>query len=536
MEQLILYITLLAIIVVIGVTFDKAPVPTSLLLVLTGICLNFIPIFTDIELDPMIVLNVFLPLLLYQISSFSAWKEMKKNIRPIILLSIGHVIFITVLIAITIHYLIPQLGWPLAFLLGAVISPPDDVAIVSIAEKIRMPNRIVTILEGEGMLNDATALTLFRFSLAAALTHQFSFIHAVSTFFIVVVGEIIYGLIVGYTIGKLRLKINDPKIHMIASLLTPFIAYLPANLLGGSGVIATVVTGFVIGEVYAVKFSPEFRLLSRAIWPTLSFAIQSLLFIMIGLNLRVILTNIATIPIHDLVIYASAIIFVVIIGRFIWVYPAALLPRMLIPSIRKKDPLPPWQFPFVISWAGMRGAISLAAALAVPVLPNIGNINPKYLLLYLVFCVIIATLIIQGFTLPWLLKILGIEKHGQREKYSDHILELNTRLKLAKLVLRWLKEYKSEIFANQRLLDEVNLRIKDLQMFSKQLKENIDHHGENMQHDDISELRDAVFLRMQIIDYERREVLRLWHEDEINLYVRNKLVEELDHRARRLSG
>ena len=174
------------------------------------------------------------------------------------------------MVALVINWLIPQLGWPLAVVMAAIVSPPDDVAIVAIAEKIRMPERVIIILEGEGMLNDAAALTIFRFALAAVLTHHFLFSHAITAFSIDIVAETIYGLGLGYVVGELRLKIKNASLHVIASLLTPFLAYCPAELLGGCGIVATVATGFVIGHIYATRFNPGFRLISRAMWPSLS--------------------------------------------------------------------------------------------------------------------------------------------------------------------------------------------------------------------------------------------------------------------------
>jgi NhaP-type Na+/H+ or K+/H+ antiporter len=271
MEQLITYTALFSVIVILGQIFNKSTIPLSLILVIVGMILCMIPNFPLITLNPDVVLNIFLPVLIYQISTASSWKDLKKNRWPIASLSFGHVIFITILVAVTIHTLIPELGWPLAFVLGSVISPPDDVAIVTIADKIRMPTRIVTLLEGEGMLNDATALIIFRFSLAAVVTHQFYPLQALTTFVIVIIGETLYGLALGYAIGKLRLRIKNPVLHIMASILTPFLAYLPPEQLGGSGIIATVAVGSVIGHVYSVRFTPEFRLISKAVWPTLAF-------------------------------------------------------------------------------------------------------------------------------------------------------------------------------------------------------------------------------------------------------------------------
>lgn len=538
MEQLVPYIVLLTIIVIVGQLFSKSAQPISLLLVLVGMLFSFIPDLPTMKLNPDLVLYVFLPLLLYQISTFSSWKDVKKNIRPIALLSVGHVIFITILVAIVIHTLIPELGWPLAFVVGAIISPPDDVAIVAIAEKIRMPDRIVTILEGEGLLNDATALILFRFALVAAITHQFSLFQAVYSFIFVIVGETLYGLALGHFMGQLRLRIHNNMLHIIASFLTPFLAYLPAEMLGGSGVLATVVTGFVIGNFYAIRFTPDFRLVSRAIWPALAFAIQSILFLLIGLNMKSILENISSLSPYSLLLYGSAMMATVIIGRFIWVYGALIyLPRLLFPSIRKRDPYPPWQYPFVISWAGLRGAISLAAALAIPTLPAVmEGVHTKALIIFLVFCVIAATLVLQGLTLSSLLKVIGMNKYGQREKYNEHVAEIYAQLQMTKAVLAWLTGYKKRVRDNPQLLDEIKLHIREYKMLKKQLKAKLlRHDGEHTQ-DDTEEHIEETFLLSQIIEVERAKLIDLWRDEKINLSTRNRLLDKLDHRSKHISA
>lgn len=535
MEQIVIYIILFGIIVIVGQVFSKTTIPIGLILVIVGMLLSFLPNVPRITLQPTVVLNIFLPLLLYQISAYNSWKDFKKNIRPISFLSVGHVIFITILVAVIIHKFVPQMGWPLAFLLGAVVSPPDDVAIVAIAEKIRMPERVVTILEGEGLLNDATALIIFRFALAALITHQFSLLHATSSFFTVVIGETLYGLALGYILGELRLKIRNSMLHVIASLLTPFIAYIPAVMLGGSGVIATVITGFFIGNVYALRITPEFRLIARYMWTGLAFAFQSILFLLVGLDLRSILENISTISSRSLLLYSSIVIVAIIIGRFVWVYIMAYGTRFFFPRIRKKDPYPPWQYVFITSWAGMRGAISLAAALAVPFLPlTIQGANARDLLIFIVFCVIVVTLVLQGLTLPWLLKVIGIHKMGICEEYHEHIAELKTRLKMTQAVLRWLSIYQEEVKDNKKLLDEIKLHTREYKMLKKQLKERIANHAGTVGHDEKAEAQDEAFLLSQIIEVERTTLLQLWRDDKINLTVRNKLLERLDHRTKHL--
>ncbi len=534
MEQIFTYIVLFAIIVIIGQLFDKFSVPLPLLLVVTGMLLSFVPGLATVTLNPSLVLNIFLPMLVYQISAFLSWKDFKKNVRPIALLSVGHVLFITIIVAVIIHKMLPQLGWPLAVVIGAIVSPPDDVAIVAIAEKIRIPEKIITILEGEGMLNDAAALTIFRFALAAVLTHQFLFVHAGLVFFLDIFAETIYGLLVGYIVGELRLKLTSAPLHIMASLLTPFLAYCPAVMLGGCGIIATVATGFMIGHIYALRFTSGFRLIGRAMWPSLSTGIQSLLFLLAGHNLRGIMRSIDMIPITDLFLYSGAIIAAVIIGRFIWVYGNIYISRGILSTFRRESPPIPWQHPFLISWAGMRGSISLAAALAVPVLPGmVEGANTRNFLIFLVFSVIMATLLLQGLALPWLVKAIGIEKITQCEEYGEHLAELKARKRLAKVGLHWLVTALREK-DNPKVKEEIRFWIQHYRMTKSRLKERIDDHGKGLPHDEKAEVTEDIALRLELIEVESNELMDLWRNEKINLTVRNKLLDQLDHRAKNL--
>lgn len=539
MEQIEAYIVMFGIIVIIGHVFRSSSIPIALIFVITGFLLCYFPFIPKISINPDTILNFFLPLLVYQASAFSSWRDIKKNIRPIALLSVGHVIFITILVAICIHAIIPNLGWPMSFVLGAVVSPPDDVAILSIAENIRIPERIFTILEGEAVFNDAAALTIFRFALIAFITHQFSPSYFAATFFMVIFGETAYGLILGNVIGIIRQKISNPAIHIIASVVTPFLAYIPMVKLGGSGVIATAIVGFIIGNQYSIRFTPEFRLISRGIWPAFAYAIQGFLFLLLGLNIRTLLENISTIPFETIGLYALTVIAIVIIGRFIWEYIAVgYLPRLLFPSIRKNDPYPGWQTLFIISWAGMRGSISLAAALSVPFLPVMVNgVNPRDLVIFLVCSVIIATLILQGITLPWFIKALGIHKHGEKEKYNEHLAELTAKIKMSKKALHWLLNYKKEIADNPELLKEVKIFIQQYRMLIRQLKERLAKHNiETLQHNEEEETRNDLCLTTQVVNIERTELLKQWRLEKINLMTRNKLLGRLDHRLQHLAG
>lgn len=537
MDSYIVYLALFAIIVLIGQFFQKSAIPIALILVISGMLLSFIPFFPKIQLNSKLILNIFLPFLIYEISAFSSWRDMQKQARPVALLSIGHVLFITGIVAVAIHSLTPQLGWPLAFVLGAIVSPPDDVAIVSIAQRMRIPDRIFVILEGEGMFNDAAALTIFRFALAAAITHQFVISHAILAFFLEITGEALYGLMLGHILGQLRTKIKNTPLHVIASFLTPFIAYIPVIKLGGSGIIATAMVGFIIGNQYALRFTPEYRLTAFSIFPTIGYAIEGIIFLMVGLNLNSTLANISSIHLASLLSYVGIVIAIVIVGRFIWVYGFVIfLPRFLFPSLKKKDPYPSWKFPFIISWSGMRGGIPLAAALAVPVATfQIANVDVRDLFVFIVFSVIFVTLILQGLSLPFIIKKLKLDKIGERERYTEHLTELQTRIQMIDAAMDWLEEYKEEIKQDKKILTEVLMHIYEYKMLKKRFKSRVsDHDGQLLQtHDEEKELREKLSLLSQLIAIEKKELEKIWRKGKISLKTRNKLAATLDHQVQR---
>lgn len=524
-------VLLLGIIAIAGIVFDKSELPLSLFLVIIGIILSPILDYPLIEMHPEVVIYVFLPLLIYGISTQFSIKDFKKNLRPILLLSIGHVFFITALIAFMLHWLVPQISWPLAFVIGAVISPPDDVAIASIAEKIKLPARVVNILEGEGMLNDAAALILLRFALIALITHHFSPVVAAFQFGSILIGETLYGIVIGHILGKIRTHIKNPILHITVSLLTPFIAYLPAEKLGGCGVISTVIVGFIIGNFYSVKFNHQFRILSRSVWPTISFVIQSFLFLMVGINIEAIYQAISVISINEIIKLSSIVIGTVIVGRFIWVYPATYLPRFLFRSIRKKDPYPPWQYPFIVSWAGMRGGISLAAALIVPSLPVfVDDVNARDLVTFLAFVVILATLVLQGLSLPWIIKKIGLTHHTEDEKHQEITTEISARLSMTEAALQWLQNYSEAITADKILSKEIKLHIKRYESLKNNLNQKFQHHS-IMDPMEVILLTEEINLCNQIIEAEKEMLLQLWQQEKISLQLRNKLLQELDYRT-----
>ncbi len=532
MNQIYVFILLLGIIFIIGLLFGKSSAPLSLLLVIVGMALSFLPNFPRVELQPQLVLNFFLPLLVYEASAQTSWREIKKNLRPIALLSVGHVLFITILVAVVLHAIIPSLSWPLCFVVGAVISPPDDVAIIALAEKIYLPRRIITILSAEGLFNDATALVVFRFALVAVITEHFSLPTALDEFVLIVVGETLYGIALGFIIGEIRLRLKDPKLQILISVLTPFLAYTLAVMLGGSGVLATAVTGILLGQRYMHRFAPQIRLLGTSVWSVLVFLLQSILFLLIGLELRFVIERISSMSISALALYSLVVIAVVIIGRFIWVFPAAYVPRFLFPSILKKDPYPPWQYLFIISWSGMRGGISLAAALAVPLLPPVDGIaSPKDLLVFLVFSVIFMTLLLQGLALPWVVNLLGVHREKQQERHREHMSEISARLLMTKAVLRWLLKYRNQIKDNPPVYAEINTYVKQYQILRIKLLKALEKHDESKEHDEEKGVENITLTSTEIIKIERKILEELWREKKITQSVRNKLLLQLDSRS-----
>jgi Na+/H+ antiporter len=344
----------------------KVPVPYPILLVLGGLLLALIPGLPVVRLNPELVFLFFLPPLLYPAAIFTPWRDFRANLRPIALLAVGLVLFTTVSVGFLAHYFIPDFPLAAGFVLGAIISPPDAIAATAIAQHLRIPRRIITVLEGESLVNDATALVAFRFGVAAVVTGVFSLAHATGQFFVVGIGGILIGLLVGIVTFWIQKPIDDPPIEITLSLLTPFAAYLPAEQLGVSGVLAVVTTGLYHGWRLPEFTTSRTRLQAGPVWEMIEFLLNGFIFLLIGLQLPEVLRHLSGRSIPQLVWYAAAISIAVILIRILWVFPATYLPRLLFKSIRRRDPFPPWQHVMLVAWTGMRGVVSLAAALALP--------------------------------------------------------------------------------------------------------------------------------------------------------------------------
>jgi monovalent cation/hydrogen antiporter len=433
-------LAVLVITAVVNLTARRLNLPGPILLVVAGTVLALLPGLPRIELPPDLVLLVFLPPLIYYAAFGMSWQAFCRHLRPIVLLAVGCVVFTTVMVAAAAHWLI-GLAWPVAFVLGAIVSPPDVVAPLAIARRLGVPSRITAVLEGEGLVNDATALVLFKFALVATLTGVFSLAHATMTFAAVVVGETLYGLLVGWVMLRLRYWANEPLIEVTLSLLTPFVAFWLPHAVGGSGVLATVVAGLYVGAKGVELIRSKTRLQALFFWDFVTYLIEGAVFLLTGLQARAIIDGLEAMPWTQLLFYALAISGVAILVRFVWVFPATYVPRWLSQRLRQREPAPRWQDPFVIAFTGIRGVVSLAAALSIPFMISQDQLFPnRSLILFLTFSVIVVTLVLQGPTLPWLVKRLGLVDSGSKETQEREQLEAHARVEAARAALDRLEQ------------------------------------------------------------------------------------------------
>jgi Na+/H+ antiporter len=446
-----IFLILLAVLAGTALLARRINVAPAILLLLAGIALAFVPGMPSLELPPELVLLVVLPPLIYSASVAMSWREFKANLRPIILLSVGCVIFTAFAVAAATHYLI-GLPWNVGFLLGAIVAPPDVVAPLAIARKLGMPRRILVVLEGEGLANDATALILYRFAVVAISTGLFSLPKATGTFFAIVIGEVLFGAAVGWLSLRARHRARDPQVEITLSLITPYIAYwIPAHF-GGSGVIATVACGLYMSWNGPLLISSATRLQGIFFWDLVIYLIEGLLFLLTGFQMRLLYEKSKAFPLHDILSATALVAVIVILARFVWVFPGTYLPRWISRSIRESDPLPSWRAVFVVAFTGVRGAVSLAAALALPfALPNGDPFPYRDLILFVAFGVIFVTLVGLGLGLGPVVRWLGVAQDGREEHLREHESEIAARREALGAALKSL----DSITDDRELSDEV---------------------------------------------------------------------------------
>ena len=469
MPQLEIILGLLLAVAALATLATRLGVPYPILLVLGGSALGFVPGLPPVELDPELVFLLFLPPLLYVSALFTSWRDFRANVRPITLLAVGLVLMTTFVVASVAHTVV-GLPWGAAFVLGAIVSPTDAIAATSVAQRLGVPRRIVTILEGESLVNDATGIVAYRVAVAAVVTGAFSVWEAGLQFVVGAAGGVAAGFAVGWLVVWARRHLSeDPSVQNTISLLTPFVAYLAAEELPHSlwgllhdlfgvpgdlyfsGVLAVVTTGLYLGRKGPYIISSGTRLQGYATWELITFLLNGLIFILIGLQLRSVVEGLNEYTAGQLVSYALLTSLTVILVRMVWVFPATYVPRWASRRIRERDPSPSWRNVSVIAWTGMRGVISLAAALALPLQTASGVLFPdRDLIIFLTFCVILATLVVQGLSLPVLIRALGLEDDRIGDKEETH-----GRVSIAEAALERLDELADEDWVREDTAERI---------------------------------------------------------------------------------
>ncbi|MGW0768766.1 Na+/H+ antiporter [Streptomyces sp. NPDC002676] len=402
----------------------RSPVPAPLLLVAVGLAVSYLPGVPDYTLDPDVVLPLVLPPLLYKEGTESSYLDLRAQLRPVGLLSVGYVLFATFVVGWAAYAVVPGLPLPAALVLGAVVAPTDAVAATAIARRVGLPSRITTILQGESLLNDATAITAYKVALAAAVGAGASWGKGIGEFLIAAVGGVAVGMVLMVPIHWLRTHLKEALLQNTLSLLIPFVAYGLAEQVHASGVLAVVVVAVYLGHhAWEVDFAT--RLQEEAVWRMVAYVLESAVFALIGLQLPRVLKGLAAYRGVDAAWYAIVVFLVVVAARFAWVYPATFLPRALFGRIREREENPTWRAPIVTSWAGMRGVVSLAIAFSIPLTVRGGAPFPhRNLILFLTFTTVIGTLVVQGLTLPPLIRLL---KFPGRDQQAETLAEANAQ-------------------------------------------------------------------------------------------------------------
>ncbi len=514
--EVILFLMLCA--VALGWVARHFHFPYPIALVIGGGALGFVPQLPQLPFDPQFILVLVLPPILYQAALLTSWRDFKANIQPISLLAIGLVIATTLVVGGALKFLVPDLPWAAAFVLGAIVSPPDAVAATAILSRLNIPRRVVTVLEGESLVNDASGLVLYKFAVAAVLTGTFSLLDASVQFAGVSIGGVVIGVLMGLLFVFIHRYLGDTFIEVLTSLLVPYIAYIAAESLHASGVLAVVAAGLVRGRHAPEIVSAEMRIMARSAWNLLVFLLNSLVFILIGIQLSGIAGRLAGYTPWQLFLYGTLIAAVAILVRFAWIYLATYLPRLLSKPARNRSPAPPEAEVFIMSWCGMRGIVSLAAALALPLAMDDGAPFPQRdLIIFLTFVVIAATLVLQGLTLAPLIRLLrvGTDWSGQEE-------EQHAKMALTKAAIAAIDGLAAQEKIPEDLAERIRAEFAEKVTLAIPMGEVL-HSGADP----------AKRLRRAAIEAERRELIRIWRENQISDDVLHHLEEDLDYQESR---
>lgn len=505
-----LILGLLVVVVFLAAISRRLHIPAPLLLVLGGLAGALVPGIPEVHLEPDLVLLLFLPPLLYGDAWDTSWRDFRANLRPIGLLAVGLVFATTLAVGAVAHAALPGLPWAVAFTLGAIVSPTDAVASVAIAERLGMPQRLVTIIEGESLVNDASALVAYRFAVAAVLTGAFSAPRVLIEFVWVAGAGVAVGLATGWIVLRIWRRFTDPTLAVVFSLLTPYFAYLPAERVGASGVLAVVTAGLLVGHRAPVVVTHEQRLTGYAVWESMEFLINGLVFILLGLQLRPVFAGIGDGHLRPLLWASWWVTVAMILVRLLWVFPATAIPRWLSPALRKRDPTPSWRVLSVLGWTGLRGAVSLAIALSLPLQLPSGQPFPfRAELLFVTFNAVVLGLLLQGLSLAPLIRSLGLRDDGTvaRETHRARVAaaRAGTEKLEALLAEPWVPRTKAE-----RLRDTLRERLQFLESPPPALHQSYQR------------------MMREVLEAERSAVLKLRDEGSIGDEARRVVERDLD--------
>lgn len=516
--ELVLLLLLCA--VALGWIARRLKFPYPIALVVGGALLGFMPRMPQFPFDPQLILVLVLPPILYQASLLTSWNDFKANIRPISLLAIGLVVATTLAVGAALKLLVPDVPWAAAFVLGAIVSPPDAVAATAILSRLNIPRRMITILEGESLVNDASGLVLYKFAIAAVLTGAFSLVDASAQFVAVSLGGIAVGMLLAFVFIAIHRHLGDPFIEVVTTLTIPYAAYIAAESVHFSGVLAVVAAGLVRGRYSPELVSAEMRIIARSVWNLLVFLLNSLIFILIGMQMSDVTATLggrySALELAGIGSFVSAVAIGV---RFLWVYPVAYLPRWLSGNLRQQEPEPRQRELFIIGWCGMRGIVSLAAALALPLtLPGGEPFPHRDLIIFLTFFVIAATLVGQGLTLAPLIRRLKVGSNWSLRNEQQRV-----RAAMSAVALAAIDDIMQAEAAPADWADSLRAEIADRIVLAAPDGVDLTPRAALM-----TRLRHAAILA------ERKELIRLWRDNEISDEVMHHLEEILDYQEAHL--
>jgi monovalent cation/hydrogen antiporter len=525
-------VALLVSVVVLAAAARAINVPYPIVLVVGGALLGVLPIgMPEVELDPDLVLIIFLPPLLYSGAFFANLRDLRADLRAITLLSVGLVLATVVVVAAVAHALIDGLSWPAAFVLGAIVGPTDPVAATAIARRLGVPRRIVSILEGESLVNDATALVAYRIAVAAAVGETVSAGGAVTEFLREAGGGIAIGLAAGWVISQIRRRVTDVNTELTISLFSAYGAFVPADQAGASGVLAVVACGVYLCFRAPEIASPESRMQGEAMWGILAFLLNAALFILIGLQLPTIMDGLGDVPTGELLGDAAAVCAAVILTRYVWQFALTALIRAIDRRPSQRARRATWRFRIVGGWAGMRGAVSLAAALALPLQTDDGAPLPgRDLIQFCTFALILVTVVGQGLTLPWLIRALGVVEDPEEEQGE----ELRARLGIAAAALERVDELAAEDWTREDSIERVRrlyeFRMRRFKIRAGKLDDDDDGSGGGI------EERSLRYQRMmhEVYAAQRRALIDLRDDRVISSDVLRRVEREIDLEESRL--